>query len=106
MAQAGVSTVGGYGNPVINNDGSMLVDTEDGIPVVGPTLNAVTGQLSAAVINPAVPANTGVPELNAILIELRVLTALVHAQLGATNLDLEQMRADELWNTTIGSGVV
>lgn len=106
MAQAGVSTVGGYGSPIIQQDGSMLVDTEDGVPILGPAFNLATGGLSAAVVNPIVPANSGIPELNAILIELRLITRLLIANMGPLAEDVEQMRADELWNTTIGQGVI
>lgn len=104
---AAANTVGGYGTPLVQADQSLLVDTEDGVPVVGPTLAPASGNLVAAIINTIVPAsNVGIPPLNAILIELRVIAALLHSQLGDTKLDLEQMRADELFNTTIGSGVV
>lgn len=106
MAQAGVSTVGGYGSPIIQQDGSMLVDTEDGVPVIGPQLNPATGALSPAVINPIIPGGSGIPELNAILVELRLITRLLIANMGPLAEDPEQMRADELWNITIGQGTV
>lgn len=100
------STVGGYGSATVQADGSLLVDTEDGIPVVGPAFVLPGGGLQAAVISPIVPGNIGVPELNAVLIELRVITSLLLLQLGVQAPDVEQMRADELWNTTVGSGSI
>jgi hypothetical protein len=90
---------------VINADGASLADTEDGIPVVGPSLNAAAGNLSAAVISSVANPDAGIPVLNAILIEFRVQNTLLHAQLGATNYDFEQMRADELYNTMLSTGM-
>ena len=95
-----VSTVGGYGSPTINSDTAALVDSEDGVPAIVPALNPVTGALSQAVVSGVAPPSTAVPPMNAILVELRVISALLHFQLGATSLDLEQMRADELYNST------
>ena len=103
------STVGGYGSGVINADGSALVDTEDGIPSVGPALvttGANAGALAPAVVNSVVAPNTGIPIFNSVLIEIRCLNNLLMLQLGASAPDLEQMRADELFNTIVGQGTI
>ena len=102
-----ISTVGGYGNPTINPDGAAVVDPENGIPVVGPAINTVTGNLSAAIISPTVASNTGIPVLNAILVELRRIANLLEANSGVGLVeDAEIMRANELYNITVGTGVI
>lgn len=102
------STVAGYGGNPTNvtqqpsGNVAGLYDDIGGFAVVGPYLNQVTsyGLVPIVIDATTVPAYSGLPEINAILIELRVLTALLHFQLGPTNLDLEQMRADEAYQTT------
>jgi hypothetical protein len=109
MATPPFSTVGGYGgNPSLVVDPasgltSSLVDTADGFPTLHPSLNP-NGSLSPFVIDPIVisPA-IGMPEINAIIIELRVISALLHLQLGTLAPDLQIMRADEAWNTSFPS---
>ena len=106
-------TTGGYGgnpsNVVDPTTGQAigLVDTQDGIPTLHPVIGA-NGALSPLVIDPAAPPAfyAGMPEINAILCELRVISALLHMQLGATQLDLQNMRADEAWNTSILTGAL
>lgn len=103
------STVGGYGgNPSLVVDpatglSSGLVDTADGFPTLHPSINPSGGLLPFVIdpipISPAI----GMPEINAIIIELRVLTALLHMQLGQLAPDLQIMRADEAWNTSFPS---
>ena len=113
MVATPFSTVGGYGgNPSNTIDPTTglsigLVDTMDGFPTLHPQFSA-SGALSAIVADPAAPPNfyAGMPMLNAMLCELRVISALLHSQLGATQLDLQNMRADEAWNTSILTGVL
>jgi hypothetical protein len=103
-----------YSGPAtINSDGSLLVDTEDGTfaYVSGFTTAMLAGGpslLSQANQNPYANYLTsgGVAAMNAMLVELRVLNALLIWQMGANAPDLNQMRADELYNSTIGTGVV
>jgi hypothetical protein len=87
--------------------GYPLID-EDGICVVVPQLTPATGELSEASVNPAQfwPQTGGVPVLNAILVELRVISELLHRDRGAIVTDLDQMRAAELFNTMTDTGVV
>lgn len=106
MATPPFSTVGGYGgNPSLVTDpatglSSGLVDTADGFPTLHPFLNA-NGSLSPFVIDPIpILPSVGMPEINAVLIELRVISALLHMQLGGLAPDLQIMRADEAWNTS------
>ena len=93
----------------LQSDGSWLVDTEDGVSVFVPSFGGVaTGGLSGGQVSP-VPnwqQTGGVPVLNAILVELRVMNMLLREQLGASPLDLNQMRADELFNIITTSGQV
>ena len=110
------STVGGYGgNPSLAFDpnsgvSASQVDTQDGYPVLNPLISA-GGPLVQAVVDPtAAPPSPNfwqaMPELNAMLIELRVISQLLIMQLGATQLDLQVMRADEAWNTNVTTGVL
>lgn len=100
------STAGGYGpsSPTQNPDGSQLVDTEDGVPAFVPLLSA-SGGLSLGQQSSLWQGQVGVPIINAVLIELRVMNALLHSQLGDTKLDLQQMRADEFFNSSLATGV-
>jgi hypothetical protein len=81
---------------------------EDGICVVVPTLTPSSGDLNAAQVNPAQfwAQTGGVPVLNAILVELRVISELLHRDRGAIVTDLDQMRASELYDTMTNTGVV
>lgn len=100
------STVGGYGgNPSLVVDPatgltSGLVDTADGFTVLHPSLNPAGGLVPFVIdpipISPAI----GMPEINALVCELRVISALLHMQLGHLAPDLQIMRADEAWNTS------
>jgi hypothetical protein len=95
-----------YG-PGAQSDGSLLVDTEDGVNSVVPSFaTGGTGQLSPAAFDPRTLWSSAgnVAPLNAILVELRVMNALLHFQLGATPLDLNQMRADEFLNSFYTTG--
>jgi hypothetical protein len=99
-------TTAGYGSPSVNSDGAALVDTQDGIPAVVPQLNPATGQKTAAAVTSIANPDTAVPELNAILVELRVIAYLLYQINGDNQLDLEQMRSDELFNSLPATGVV
>ncbi len=81
---------------------------EDGISVVVPTLAPSSGDLSIAQVNPAQfwPQTGGVPVLNAILVELRVISELLYRDRGDVVTDLDQMRAAELYDTMTDTGVV
>jgi|SRR5882672_2392079 len=91
-----------------NADGVGFVDTVDGVPTAGPLIVP-----SAAIPPPTfgqfiqTPATisdvSGVPSQNAILCELRVISTLLQMQMGASAPDLTQLRADALWETTLGS---
>lgn len=109
MATAPFSTVGGYGgNPSLVTDPSTglssgLVDTADGFAVLHPSLNP-NGSLSPFVIDPIpISPAVGMPEINALVVELRVISALLHMQLGHLAPDLQIMRADEAWNTSFAN---
>lgn len=99
----------GYGPPAttVNPDLSGLVSDETGVPVLGPVLNNA-GVPIPNIINAAsgqgVVGGTGVPPLNALIIELRVLNSLILFGLGTQSLDLDQMRADEAYNVSLSSG--
>ena len=108
-------TVNGYGNasPSVFVDPasgltSGYVDTADGFPTLHPQLNP-SGGLAAFVIDPVpILPYIGMPEINAILIECRVLSALIREQMGDTKFsyDLQSLRADEAWNTNITTGAL
>ena len=116
MVGTSFPTTGGYGNPIINTDGAQLVDTEDGIQVVAPQFypNSATvpsGGLAPAATDadpnsPWIAASPGLPPMNALIVELRVLNALMVLQLGLQAPDLEQMRADEAYVTSIVTGSI
>ena len=105
------NTTGGYGgNASLTTQPSGLTafldDALDGFPALIPQLNA-GGGLSPIVLDPStISAASGLPEINAILVELRLISALLHHQLGATQLDLQQMRADEAWSSNPATGVL
>lgn len=106
MVAVPYSTVGGYGGNaslvVDPNTGqaSALVDTADGFTVLHPWLNP-NGALTPFVIDPVpVSPSIGMPEINAVLVELRVISALLREQMGPQAPDLQFMRADEAWNTS------
>jgi hypothetical protein len=106
MANPPFSTVGGYGgNPSLSVDpatglSSSLVDTADGFPTLHPSI-IPGGGLQPFVIDPIpISPTVGMPEINAIICELRVISALLHMQLGTLAPDLQIMRADEAWNTS------
>jgi hypothetical protein len=116
MANSPYSTVGGYGgNASVLLDpntglSAFVDDLMDGVPTLHPQINA-NGFLSSLVIDPTSPAQPfygAYPELNAILVELRVLSALIREQMGNTGLsfDLQTMRADEAWNTNVLTGAL
>jgi hypothetical protein len=98
-----------YPVPEALPDGSGLVSTEDGTPVLGPVLQA-TGTTVPNVIagntNQGVPGGSGVPPLNAILIELRVLNNLLAWQMGAEAPDLDAMRSSEAFDISLATGVL
>jgi hypothetical protein len=108
MAGPAYSTAAGYSlTGPSNPDGTVFTDTVDGTPVVGPQFAQNGQSLIPAISNPTLASDVaGISVQNAILIEWRILTALMAFQLGSACPDIEQMRADELWNTTIGQGVV
>ena len=99
--------------PVVNSDGSLLVDTEDGTFAFVPGFSAATIAgtgigLSQSNLNPYGTWQTtgGVAALNALLVELRVANQLLLWQMGANAPDINQMRADELFNCTLGTGAI
>lgn len=100
------STVGGYGgsSTVILDPASglttQLVDTQDGFPVLHPAINPSGGLVPFAIDPVPLPPFGGMPELNAVLVELRVIAALLREQMGPQAPDLQIMRADEAWNTS------
>ena len=113
------STVGGYGgNPSLSLDpisgvSASQVDTQDGFPTLHPALTPGGGPLAQLVTDPtAAPPNPSfwqaMPELNAILVELRVISALLREQMGDTKFsyDLQSLRADEAWNTNTVTGAL
>jgi hypothetical protein len=112
MPAAPFSTVGGYGGSAslqIQPSGSAAGFTSDldGFPVLVGSIAPATGALSAIQIDASTISSAGgMPAMNAILIELRVIAALLHTQLGATQLDLEQMRADEGYSQNPATGVL
>lgn len=116
MVGTSFPTTGGYGNGLINADGSALVDTEDGVPVVLPQFQpsnpaVPSGQFTPAQVDPDpnntfVGLETGIPIFNALLVELRVHNALMVLQMGVIAPDLDQMRADESFVTSIVTGSV
>ena len=107
------STVGGYGGnaSVVQQPSgltSFLDDALDGYPTLHPSLNP-NGSLSPVVIDPStISAASGLPEINAVLVELRVISALLREQMGDTKVsyDLQTMRADEFWNTLVTAGAL
>ncbi len=87
---------------------ATLSDTLDGAPTLHPQLTP-GGGLSPLVSDPSAfgPA-AGNPVQNAILAELRVISALLREQMGdtKTGFDLQIMRADEAWSTAILTGAL
>lgn len=109
MATPPFQTTGGYGgNASVVVDpasglSSSLVDTADGFPVLSPYLNP-NGTLTPFVIDPIpISPAIGMPEINALVVELRVISQLLHMQMGVLAPDLQIMRADEAWNTSFPS---
>jgi hypothetical protein len=111
------STVGGYGGnaslvlDTTTGQTAGQVDTQDGFPILMPALNPTgAGGLVPNVVNPiALNPFTSYPEINAIIVELRVLTALVREMMGPSlnqSYDLQQMRADEAWSTNNATGAL
>ena len=107
MALPPYSTVGGYGGPLILSDGASLSDTEDGVPAFVPAFNPTgPAALAQAIISPVQSAYGGTPIQNALLVEIRVMNALIALQMGASAPDLEQMRANELFDCSLGTALV
>lgn len=103
---AGPTAFGGIQGPS-NPDGTVFVDTVDGSPALVPSFSGTSGALTPAIVNPlAIPDTAGVPSQNALIVELRVLNNLLSLQLGDRSPDLEQMRADEFFNSSVATGVV
>ena len=91
------STVGGYGGnaSVVQQPSgltSFLDDALDGYPTLHPSLNP-NGSLSPVVIDPStISAASGLPEINAVLVELRVISNLIQAQgIGGGNSNGDQL---------------
>jgi len=93
-----------------NVDQVPFLDTVDGTPTLAPGFSSGSTPPTFAriAINPVAVADTaGMPSQNALLIEMRVLTRLLHLQLGTGNGALEslnQMRADEAWEINLSTG--
>lgn len=103
---AGPTAFGGIQGPA-NPDFVPFIDTVDGIPVVYPAVNGVTGQMSQFTIDPKTVVDTaGLPPQNAIIVELRCITNLLAIYLGDRCPDLQQMRAEEIFNTMVPTGLV
>jgi len=103
------STVGGYGSslPIVNPDGSALVDTEEGAPATAPafaTPTATTSNLVSATsaLGPTLAATPGIPILNAVLIELRLIAEILNDN--TSGRDLVQMRASILADINPSTG--
>jgi len=91
----------------INPDNTPIVDTVDTVPIVGPSLTASGLLAVTAPFNPLIPPDTaGIPGNLGLLIEMRVANYLTALLLGTGAPDLEQMRANELFKITIGTGTV
>lgn len=99
----------GYPTPIGLADGSALISTEDGVPVLGPIFNA-SGTVVKNIINPAlnqgVVGGVAVPPLNAILIELMVISELLALNFGSNPLDLTNIRASAAWSLQPTTGVI
>jgi hypothetical protein len=111
MASPPFSTVGGYPGQATNvttpsGNVGAFTDTWDGVPSLAPGLSNQAG-LTPIQIDPSLaPPGSGMPIMNAVLIELRVLNALLALQIGAAVPDLQQMRADEAWNINPQTGLL
>jgi hypothetical protein len=94
-----------YSFTLVAGDSSAIVSDESGVDALGPVLTS-TGSIVQNIINAGVAGQNlqGVPILNALLIEIRIQNNLLISTLGATTLDLEQMRADEAYNISLISG--
>jgi hypothetical protein len=107
---AGPTGFGGIQGPS-NPDGTVFVDTVDGVPAAGPAIVPSAAipppTFATAMVTPTSIVDTaGVPPQNAMLIELRVIANLLLMMIGSppgATPDLTQMRADEFWNTSIGN---
>ena len=86
------------------NDGSIVTSDEDGFPTLGATLTP-TGAIVQNIVPGLASQNyIGFPISNSILVELRVLNSLLAASFGQNAPDLDQMRADEAFNSNPTSG--
>ena len=92
-----------YG-PLQANDGSLITSDEDGFPTLGATLTSTGGYAVNIVPGAASQNYIGFPVANSVLVELRVMNSLLALALGASAPDLDQMRADEAFNTNPTSG--
>ena len=98
----------GFGPAVgpANPDGTPFIDTVDFTPVLYPQQNP-TGVATPIAVNPVAVADTqGMPGGLALIVELRLLSYLINQQLGSAALDLDALRAMELFRITIGTGTV
>ena len=111
-------TTGGYGGAASltfdPNTGvsAAQVDTQDGFPVLWPSL-LPGGGLAPLILDPTASPPLpnfwqAMPEWNAILAELRVISALLREQMGDTkhSYDLQIMRADEAYATNQMTGAL
>ena len=100
--------VTGFGPAVgpANADGTPFIDTVDFTPVLYPQ-QAASGPAQPVTINPVSVADTqGMPGGLALIIEMRLLNYLTNLQLGSAAIDLDALRANELFRITIGTGTV
>ena len=104
---AGPTAFGNIQGPS-NPDGTVLIDTVDGMPALYPGLKADgSGNLVPFVIDPKTVVDTaGLPSQNAIIVELRCITNLLAVYLGDKCPDLQLMRAEEIFNTMVSTGSV
>lgn len=108
---AAFSTVGGYGGnanlvSLPSGQQAFLEDMMDGFPTLHPQISA-GGPLTPLIVDPStILPGAAFPQMNALLAELRVLSALVAMQMGAAAPDLQIMRADEAWSTSSATGAL
>ena len=93
------STVGGYPNGPVDSDSTPWVDTTKGVVPNGATFTISNSGL----INGGGYGAAAVPVMLAILVELRLLNTLKHADGPYFNMDLASMRADEVPGATGGT---
>jgi hypothetical protein len=90
MAIVAASTVGGYGSPTINPDGSQNVDPTSDAPATIPQFTSIVGAGQQGALSPLITNAV----LNVILIEMRCIAEILNQQ--GPMWDLSQLRAEIL----------